>query len=89
MSDKTWIIATDSEYVVKGITEWLPTWKNDKLRSKQNEKPANLDLLLRLDAAITAEETRQDLKIGFWHVPREYNTMADKLAKEAAQHGDL
>jgi ribonuclease HI len=22
-----WIIATDSEYVVKGITEWLPTWK--------------------------------------------------------------
>ena len=24
---KAWIIATDSEYVVKGITEWLPRWK--------------------------------------------------------------
>lgn len=24
---KNWIIATDSEYVVKGITEWLPAWK--------------------------------------------------------------
>ena len=24
---KAWIVATDSEYVVKGITEWLPTWK--------------------------------------------------------------
>jgi len=24
---KSWIVATDSEYVVKGITEWLPTWK--------------------------------------------------------------
>lgn len=24
---KAWIIATDSEYVVKGITEWLPVWK--------------------------------------------------------------
>ena len=24
---KAWIIATDSEYVVKGMTEWLPTWK--------------------------------------------------------------
>ena len=23
----TWVIATDSEYVVKGMTEWLPTWK--------------------------------------------------------------
>jgi ribonuclease HI len=22
-----WIVATDSEYVVKGMTEWLPTWK--------------------------------------------------------------
>lgn len=22
-----WIVASDSEYVVKGITEWLPTWK--------------------------------------------------------------
>ena len=25
--DKAWVIATDSEYVVKGMTEWLPTWK--------------------------------------------------------------
>ena len=24
---RSWIVATDSEYVVKGITEWLPTWK--------------------------------------------------------------
>ena len=22
-----WVVATDSEYVVKGLTEWLPTWK--------------------------------------------------------------
>lgn len=22
-----WIIASDSEYLVKGITEWLPNWK--------------------------------------------------------------
>lgn len=24
---ESWIIATDSEYVVKGMTEWLPKWK--------------------------------------------------------------
>ena len=23
----SWIIATDSEYVVKGMTEWLPAWQ--------------------------------------------------------------
>lgn len=22
-----WIVATDSEYVVRGMTEWVPTWK--------------------------------------------------------------
>ena len=26
-SDKAWVIATDSEYVVKGMTEWLRAWK--------------------------------------------------------------
>lgn len=25
--DRFYIVATDSEYVVKGMTEWLPTWK--------------------------------------------------------------
>ena len=25
--EKVWVIATDSEYVVKGMTEWLPSWK--------------------------------------------------------------
>jgi ribonuclease HI len=24
---KTWIIVSDSEYVVKGMTEWLPVWR--------------------------------------------------------------
>jgi ribonuclease HI len=24
---EAWIIATDSRYAVKGITEWLPKWK--------------------------------------------------------------
>ena len=27
----SWIIATDSEYVAKGMTEWLPQWKVSKL----------------------------------------------------------
>ncbi|KAL8910559.1 MAG: hypothetical protein Q9171_004141 [Xanthocarpia ochracea] len=81
-----WIIATDSEYVVKGMTEWLPAWKNNNLRTNRNTKPANLDLFLQLDDAIAVEETK-GVKIGFWHVPREYNAIADRLAKDAAQLG--
>ncbi|KAL8677194.1 MAG: hypothetical protein Q9224_007215 [Gallowayella concinna] len=83
-----WVIATDSQYVVKGITEWLPTWKNNNLRTNRNTKPANLDLFLELDAELTAQETALPVKIGFWHVPREYNKVADVLAKEAALLGD-
>ena len=28
--DNPWVITTDSEYVVEGMTEWLPTWKMSK-----------------------------------------------------------
>ncbi|CAL8578857.1 hypothetical protein XPA_004628 [Xanthoria parietina] len=84
---QSWVIATDSEYVVKGMTEWLPAWKNNKMRNGRNVKPANLDLFLQLDAALANEEMK-GAKIGFWHVPREYNSMADTLAKQAAQLGD-
>ncbi|KAL8766430.1 MAG: hypothetical protein Q9209_006806 [Squamulea sp. 1 TL-2023] len=78
--EESWIIATDSEYV--GI-------QNKKLRTSRNTKPENLDLFLRLDEALTIEEINTGIKIGFWHVPREYNTVADTLAKKAAQLGHL
>lgn len=29
-NDPCWVIATDSEYVVKGMTEWFPKWKVSK-----------------------------------------------------------
>lgn len=31
-AEKSWVIATDSEYVVKGMTEWLPMWKVSRSR---------------------------------------------------------
>ncbi|KAL9047111.1 MAG: hypothetical protein Q9206_006898 [Seirophora lacunosa] len=86
--EKSWIIATDSLYVVEGMTEWLPVWKNNNFRTSQNKKPANLDLFQKLDEELAAEESKQNVKIGFWHVPREYNKIADGLAKKAALQGD-
>lgn len=86
---RVWVIATDSEYVVKGMTEWLPSWKNNNLRTNRNTKPANLDLFVKLDAEVTTQETICPVKVGFWHVPREHNAIADALAKEASLRGDL
>ncbi|KAL9009405.1 MAG: hypothetical protein Q9173_005563 [Seirophora scorigena] len=64
-------------------------WKNNSLRTKSNTRPANLDLFLKLDEELTAEENKQNVKIGFWHVRREYNKIADGLAKKAALLGDF
>ncbi|KAF2110283.1 ribonuclease H-like domain-containing protein [Lophiotrema nucula] len=85
---EAWIIATDSEYVVKGMTEWLPRWKRNDWCTSKGTTPANLDLFLALDGVMTKHEAK-NVKIGFWHIPREHNKLADRLAKAAAVHGDV
>ena len=39
----------DSEYVLKGIKEWLPKWKSNGWKSPNNKPIKNVDLWLRLD----------------------------------------
>ncbi|KAH5365292.1 hypothetical protein HBI68_181080 [Parastagonospora nodorum] len=83
-----WIIATDSEYVVKGMTEWLPKWKKNNWCTARGTKPLNLDLFLALDSEMKKHEAN-NTRIGLWWVPREFNKVADGLAKKAAIDGDL
>ncbi|KAL1391212.1 ribonuclease H-like domain-containing protein [Phyllosticta capitalensis] len=77
-------ILTDSEYVVKGITEWLPKWKSNGFRTSTGKQPSNLDLFLRIDHKVREYES-DVLRISFRHIPRHQNKLADKLAKEAAE----
>ncbi|KAH7916647.1 ribonuclease H-like domain-containing protein [Hygrophoropsis aurantiaca] len=79
------IIATDSQYVVKGMTEWLPHWKANGWRTSRGGRPSNIDLFQKLDAEVDANERRHHVEIGFWHVNREHNQLADKLAKQGAR----
>jgi len=37
---------------------------------------------MALDECVTSLE-QDDIEVGFWHVPRAYNKMADSLAKHA------
>ncbi|KAI6007901.1 ribonuclease H-like protein [Pisolithus marmoratus] len=78
------IVTTDSEYVVKGMTEWLPTWKENNMRKANGQRPSNIDLFLSLDAEVNSREREHDCKIKFWHIDREFNTIADELAKRGA-----
>ncbi|TRM68751.1 ribonuclease H-like domain-containing protein [Schizophyllum amplum] len=78
------VIVTDSEYVVRGITEWFPQWRRNGWRTSVGMTPANLDLFQLLDAEIESLETYNNAQFGFWHVPRALNTAADQLARAGA-----
>ncbi|THU84682.1 hypothetical protein K435DRAFT_399312 [Dendrothele bispora CBS 962.96] len=78
--DFGWVICTDAEYVVKGITEYYSAWRgNGWMRLHSNTPPANLDLFHQLNAKLLSIEKR-GISVGFWRIPREHNRLADKLA---------
>lgn len=45
------ILTTDSEYVRKGITEWLPGWKRKNWLTASKQPVKNVDLWQRLEQA--------------------------------------
>jgi ribonuclease HI len=71
---------TDSEYLKRGITEWLPGWQARNWRRKGG-KLANVDLWKALDRAMRHHQVRwQWVKA---HASSKYNNQVDKLARQA------
>lgn len=81
--EPAWVVAADSEYVVKGMTEWLPRWKLRGGRKPDGQVPSNYDLFLRLESIVNEIEAR-NVQVGFLWIPRHKNGTADWLAKRAA-----
>ncbi len=74
------MLYTDSEYLKKGITLWMPNWKRRNWRRKGG-KLANVDLWMKLDE----EMARHDVH---WrwvkaHAGNTLNERVDRLAREA------
>lgn len=46
------ILTTDSQYVMKGINEWMDNWKKRGWRTAKKEPVKNVDLWTLLDQAI-------------------------------------
>ena len=76
------VIATDSEYVVKGSTEWVKTWSRNDWQTR-NGPVKNRDLW---EVLLGEVERYKDagMAVQFWRIPREWNTVADAAAKDAA-----
>jgi ribonuclease HI len=71
---------TDSEYLQRGITEWMPRWRARSWRRKGGTL-ANLDLWQALDEAIKIHEVQWHWVRGHAGDPR--NARVDRLAREA------
>lgn len=74
-------LTTDSQYLRRGITEWLPGWKQRGWRTAGKQPVKNVDLWQRLEAAANQHEVE-------WHWVRGHsghreNEIADQLANQA------
>ncbi|KAI1439017.1 putative ribonuclease H1 [Xylaria sp. CBS 124048] len=80
----TVVIATDSEYVTLGSTDWARKWYFNGWRTTSGAKVKNHDLWEMLLGEIEQWHDK-GVSIQFWRIPREWNTDADAGAKQAAE----
>ena len=74
-------VYTDSQYVQKGITEWIFNWKRNSWRTSDKKPVKNQDLWMELDSlagefSITWEWVRG-------HSGIEYNEQCDQMTQQA------
>lgn len=86
------VVYSDSQYVVNGITKWVPGWKQLGWQRKtksmgQSVAPLNVDLWKRLDALNALRLVRWEWVRG--HAGSQWNERADQLAAQARLEIDL
>jgi len=73
-------LTTDSQYVKRGITEWLPRWKQRNWQTTQKQPVKNADLWQRLDTAAQRHQIEWCWVKG--HNGHLENKIADQLANQ-------
>ncbi len=76
-------ICTDSQYVMKGITEWLAAWKRRGWKTADRQPVKNVDLWQRLETALAPHHVEWQWVRG--HNGHPENERVDKLARLACQ----
>ena len=76
-------VLTDSQYVQKGITEWIQVWKRNSWRTSDKKPVKNQDLWMELDSL--AEEFSIAWEWVRGHAGNEYNEMCDRMTQEAIE----
>jgi ribonuclease HI len=74
-------LTTDSEYLRRGVLEWLPQWKKRGWKTADKKPVKNQDLWEKLDQLITNHEIEWHWVKG--HSGHPENELADQLANQA------
>ncbi len=75
------VLSTDSEYLRRGITEWLPQWKRRGWKTADKKPVKNQDLWERLERAAQPHRVQWEWVRG--HSGHPENERADRLANRA------
>jgi ribonuclease HI len=76
-------ITTDSQYVMKGMTEWIKGWKAKNWKTAAKKPVKNAELWQRLDTAIAPHDVDWQWVRG--HDGHPENERADQLAVQARE----
>lgn len=74
------LVTTDSQYVKKGITEWIHNWKRNGWRTAAKQPVKNSDLWRELDLLVSRHDVTWDWVKG--HSGHPENELADALANK-------
>lgn len=77
------LLTTDSEYVMKGIREWMPNWKKRGWKTASRQPVKNADLWMQLDALVNQHQVEWRWVKG--HSGHRENEIADDLANLGVQ----
>lgn len=83
----TVVVHTDSQYVQKGMTEWLANWKKRGWRTADKKPVKNADLWQELDELVGLHQVTWKWVRG--HVGDPGNEMADQLANKGVEQARL
>lgn len=75
------VLTTDSQYVMKGVTEWMPVWKQNGWRTSSKKSVRNQDLWVELDRLLAEHDVHWEWVRG--HAGHPENEQADYLARQA------
>jgi ribonuclease HI len=73
-------VTTDSQYVKRGVTEWMARWKLNGWLTAGRQPVKNRDLWERLDGALVPHQVRWQWVKG--HAGHPENEHADRLANQ-------